>query len=196
MRLPRGLRSDTESEAESEISNGESTEAGWLSGLASQAVTPASSRVAWGTRHTEPVRRGRHSVGWGGTGQQMLAFPLWPHHCDAGVALSRWMGLRLRGSVPGQGGTLVNKQTMKPIRPTRAQKSSGTASTGVPCGSPTPTRGWLDPHGPQPEHRRYTRFVGRVPGTWPGLEVTRIQWVWRPGGTKVSPGAWERDFYL
>ena len=39
MRLPRGLRSDTESKTESELSSCESTEVGCLSGLASEVVS-------------------------------------------------------------------------------------------------------------------------------------------------------------
>ena len=64
MRSPRGLMTDTESESGSEISSDDqSTDAGCLSRPASHAAVPASSRVALGAWHSNPIRRGRRSVG-------------------------------------------------------------------------------------------------------------------------------------
>ena len=47
-----------------------------------------------------------------------------------------------------------------------------------------PDDGWIRPD----LNYINTMFVGFVWGTWPGLEATRIHWLWRAGGTKVSPG--------
>ena len=81
--------------------------------IAAHAVTLASNCVAWGAWHAHPVRWRRRSIGRGGTGRRVLAFPLWPHGCDAGVASSPRMGLRLDRGVPGEGG---ENSGDKPIR--------------------------------------------------------------------------------
>ena len=76
MRLPRGLRSDTESKTESELSSCESTEVGCLIGLASEVVSSCkqSCCMRYLAHRVRPTRI--HSVGRGGTGQRMIAFPL------------------------------------------------------------------------------------------------------------------------
>ena len=137
LRSKERWRTDTESESESEISsNDQSTEACSLSRPASHVGAPASSP-------SNPIRHGRRSVGWGGTGQQILSISIYSFvttslRCRRGPTPTG-------GSTPPRkfvrrGGHSLNRQRNGFAR--RVHRNHPVLprqdSTGIRLGSPTP----------------------------------------------------------